>query len=82
MTTFTAAEFNQRPSQVKRAARLEPVFITEHGRPAFVLLTIDDYERHHAPPGNLAEFLKMDDDIEFEIEPLGVALTAADLSDT
>ena len=37
MTTVTAAEFNQRPSQVKRAAEKEPVVITEHSRPSFVL---------------------------------------------
>ena len=45
MATVTAAEFNQRPSQVKRAAEDEPVVITEHSRPSFVLLTYAEYQR-------------------------------------
>ena len=45
MTTVTADEFNQRPSQVKRAAEEEPVVITEHSRPSFVLLTYAEYQR-------------------------------------
>ena len=45
MATVTAAGFNQRPSQVKLAAEDEPVVITEHSRPSFVLLTYAEYQR-------------------------------------
>jgi prevent-host-death family protein len=45
MKTVTVTAFNQRPSQVKRAAELEAVVITEHGRPCFVLLSYAEYQR-------------------------------------
>ena len=46
MTThFTAREFNQDASRVKRASRDGPVFITDRGKPAHVLMTVAAYER-------------------------------------
>jgi prevent-host-death family protein len=72
MATVTAAEYNQRPSQVKRAAEDEPVVITEHSRPSFVLLTYAEYQRLLRTPSDLAEWLEMDEEIEFEIDPVGL----------
>lgn len=79
MTAVTAAEFNQRPSQVKRAAEQEPVVITEHGRPSFVLLTYAEYQRLLRVPTDLAEWLEMDEEVEFEIEPSGLDIRSANL---
>jgi len=45
ITTLTSREFNQDTSRAKKAARKGPVFITDRGRPAHVLLTIEDYRR-------------------------------------
>jgi prevent-host-death family protein len=77
----TAAEFNQRPSQVKRAAEDEPVVITEHGRPSFVLLTYPEYQRLLRMPTDLADWLEMDDEseFEFEIEPVGLDIRPANV---
>ena len=44
-TTFTAREYNQDASRVKRAAKDGPVIITERGKPAHVLMTMAAYER-------------------------------------
>ena len=44
-TTLTSREFNQDTAKAKRAATDGPVFITDRGKPAHVLLTIDDYSR-------------------------------------
>jgi prevent-host-death family protein len=79
MSTVTAAEFNQRPSQVKRAAESEPVVITEHGRPSFVLLTYAEYQRLLRTPGDLAQWLEMGEEIDFEIEPVGLDIRSANL---
>lgn len=79
MATVTAAEFNQRPSQVKRAAEEEPVVITEHSRPSFVLLTYAEYQRLLRTPGDLAEWLEMDEEIEFEIDPVGLDIRPANV---
>jgi prevent-host-death family protein len=66
VTTLTSREFNQDTSGAKKAARRGPVFITDRGRPAHVLLTIEDYRRLTggdislaealAQPGNAADF--------------------------
>ncbi|MGI8759968.1 MAG: type II toxin-antitoxin system Phd/YefM family antitoxin [Jatrophihabitantaceae bacterium] len=77
MATVTAAEFNQRPSQVKRAAEQEPVVITERSRPSFVLLTYAEYQRLLRTPSDLAEWLEMDEEIEFEIDPVGLDIRPA-----
>ena len=45
ITTLTGREFNQDTARAKRAARAGPVIITDRGRPAHVLLTIEEYER-------------------------------------
>ncbi len=79
MATVTAAEFNQRPSQVKRAAEQEPVVITEHSRPSFVLLTYAEYQRLLRTPTDLADWLEMDEEIEFEIDPVGLGIRPANV---
>ena len=43
--TFSSRDFTRDVSAAKRAAVNGPVFITDRGRPAFALLTIDDYHR-------------------------------------
>ena len=48
--TFTAREFNRDVSAAKRAAADGPVIVTDRGRPAYVLLEIDDYRRLTGQP--------------------------------
>lgn len=79
MATVTAAEFNQRPSQVKRAAEAEPVVITQHGRPSFVLLTYAEYQRLLRAPGDLSQWLEMDEEVDFDIDPIGLEILSASL---
>lgn len=66
-TTFSSREFNQRASEVKKAADHGPVFITDRGRPAYVLLTIEDYRALTAPRQNIAALLAMPDVGDFEL---------------
>jgi prevent-host-death family protein len=58
--TFTARQHNQDASSVKRAANDGPVFITERGKPAHVLMTISAYEQLKATKSKqpLVEFLE------------------------
>ncbi len=71
ITTVSSREFNQDTSGAKKAAAKGPVFITDRGRPAHVLLTIRQYERLKKKQPTLAELLAMPDaeDIDFEIPP-------------
>lgn len=45
ITRVSSREFNQDTTGAKKAAARGPVYITDRGRPAHVLLTYDDYER-------------------------------------
>ena len=44
-TQISSREFNQDTSGAKKAAEKGPVYITDRGRPAHVLLTFDAYEK-------------------------------------
>lgn len=59
-TTFTARQYNQDASGVKRAAKHGPVIITERGEPAHVLMTIEAYEKLKSknPKMSLLAFLE------------------------
>jgi prevent-host-death family protein len=68
ITTISSREFNQDTSGAKKAAENGPVFITDRGRPAHVLLTIDEYRKLTGNHANIVEMLAMPgvEDIEFE----------------
>lgn len=68
-TTLTSREFNQHASEAKKAARQGPVFITDRGRPAHVLLTIEDYEKLAGRPPSLAEALAQPEGGDFDFKP-------------
>lgn len=68
ITTLSSREFNQRASDAKRAARNGPVFITDRGHPAHVLLSIDDYRRLTGGQQKIADLLALPgtDAVEFD----------------
>ena len=83
ITTLSSREFNHDASRAKKAARSGPVFITDRGRPAHVLLTIEDYRRLTHSQSSIVELLAMpvDGDIDFEPAQLcGPLYQPADLS--
>ena len=45
ITTLTSREFNQDRGRAKRATRKGPVFITDRGQPALVLMTYGAYQK-------------------------------------
>jgi len=44
ITTLSSREFNQDTGKAKKAAKRGPVFITDRGRPAHVLISIEQYQ--------------------------------------
>jgi len=83
ITTVSSREFNQDVSKAKRAASGGPVFITDRGRPAHVLLTIEQYQKITDKKENIIELLAMlnADDIDFDPPGLNDELfRPADLS--
>ncbi|MBI1182094.1 MAG: type II toxin-antitoxin system prevent-host-death family antitoxin [Alphaproteobacteria bacterium] len=69
ITTLSSREFQQNANQAQKAARNGPVVITNRGRPAYVLLSYEDYRRLTGAGHNLVEALAMpglaDVDAEF-----------------
>jgi prevent-host-death family protein len=59
ITTISSREFNQDTGKAKRAARKGPVFITDRGKPAHVLLSIEQYETLVAPPASMVDLLAL-----------------------
>ena len=69
ITTLSSREFNQGASEAKRAANNGPVFITDRGKPAHVLLSFDDYQRLTKQRRNIADALAMPGIADIEFEP-------------
>lgn len=83
ITTLSSREFNQETGRAKKAARKGPVFITDRGRPAHVLLSIKEYQEITSKGKSIVDLLAMPDAdlIEFEPPRLGGEIyPAVDLS--
>ena len=69
ITTISSREFNQDTSRAKKAARKGPVFITDRGHPAHVLLTIEEYQELIGTQQSIVDLLAMPDAADIEFEP-------------
>jgi hypothetical protein len=69
VSTISSRDFNQNSGRAKKAAKHGPVFITERGHPAYVLLTVEQYTALVRPEPRVAEVLSQKDDQIFEFEP-------------
>ena len=69
ITTVTSREFNQDVSKAKRDALKGPVFITDRGRAAHVLLSIEAYQKISDKEKSIVELLAMPDAIAIDFEP-------------
>lgn len=82
ITTLSSRELNQDVTRAKKAAKDGPVFITDRGKPAHVLLSFDEYQRLTRQKRSAAEALSMPEvaDIEFEPPRVTIGLQPADFS--
>lgn len=67
---MTSREFNQDTGGAKKAAQDGPVYITDRGKPAHVLMTFDDFKKLSGNGKSIVELLSATPgvgDIEFEI---------------
>jgi prevent-host-death family protein len=82
MKTFSSREFNQDTSKAKKAAKNGPVFITDRGKPAHVLLSIEEYQSLVAPAASIVDLLALPgtETIRFIPPRVRKLIKAADLS--
>lgn len=80
ITTISSRELNQDVTRAKKAAKHGPVFITDRGKPAHVLLSIEEYQRLTKQRRNIADALAMPGaaDIEFEPQSLTIGVRPAE----
>jgi prevent-host-death family protein len=74
ITTLSSRELNQDVTRAKKASQSGPVFITDRGKPAHVLLSFEDYQRLTKQRRNIADALAMPGGSEIEFDPPRVAL--------
>lgn len=72
ITTLSSREFNQDTGKAKKASETGPVFITDRGKPAHVLMTFSDYQRVLGKRKNMSDLLGMKGAGEIEFEPAKV----------
>ena len=82
ITTLSSRELNQDVTRAKKATRSGPVFITDRGKPAHVLLSFEDYQRLTRQRRNIADALAMPGNADIDFDPPRVTIGArpADLS--
>lgn len=82
ITTLSSREFNQRISEAKKAANRGPVIITDRGRPAHVLLSMEEYQRLSGSSRKIADLLAKPgtEDCELELPRMSDLPRPAELS--
>ncbi|MEQ5776882.1 type II toxin-antitoxin system Phd/YefM family antitoxin [Thalassospira sp. NFXS8] len=80
ISTFTAREFNQDTSKAKKASHKGPVFITDRGKPAHVLLSIEQYQKILGLAPSIVDLLAMPETVEIDLKPQRIE-NMSDLTD-
>jgi len=82
ITSLSSTEFNRWVSEAKRAADNGPVFITDRGRPAHVLMSFETYKQLTQQRRNIADALAMEEITHIDFEPprANIAIQLADFS--
>ncbi|CAN5782699.1 type II toxin-antitoxin system prevent-host-death family antitoxin [soil metagenome] len=70
ITKISSRDFNQDVGRAKRAAAKGPVVILNRGKPAHVLLSIEEYDRLTKGAANIVELLSDERaaEVAFEVE--------------
>lgn len=82
ITTISSREFNQDVTRAKKATMNGPVFITDRGKSAHVLLRIEDYQQLTKQCRNIGDALSMPGAAEIEFDPprITIEVKPADFS--
>ena len=68
MKVITSRDFNQDVSQAKRAARIEPVFVTDRGKTTHVLMSIEAYRKLSGQTESIVDLLAMAAPVAIDIK--------------
>ena len=68
MRTISSREFNQDVGAAKRAAREEPVFITDRGKPTHVLISFETFRALSGESDSIIDLLAMPDAVDIDYD--------------
>jgi prevent-host-death family protein len=68
MKVVSSRDFNQDVSHAKRAARIEPVFITDRGKPTHVLMSIENFRHLTGQTESIVDLLAMPGPVEVDAD--------------
>lgn len=82
VTIVTSRELSRDVGRAKSAAKLGPVFITDRGRPTYVLLSIENYRRLSGQGRSLVDLLSMPGLADIDLDPphVRISFPPSDLS--
>jgi prevent-host-death family protein len=66
MKVISSRDLNQDVSSAKRAARLEPVFVTDRGKPTHVLMSIETFRQLTGHGETIVDLLAMPSTAEID----------------
>lgn len=69
ITTISSRDFNQNVNNAKNSAHSGPVFITDRGKPSYVLLSIDQYKALTGDKASVIDMLAMPEAADVDFEP-------------
>jgi prevent-host-death family protein len=72
ITTIPSRQFNQGIGKAKKAAKNNPVVITDRGRPSYVFLSIELYQKITGTEESILDLLAMPDVAEVDFQPHGL----------
>lgn len=70
ITTISSREFNHDVTKAKKAALSGPVFITDRGNVAHVLLSAEEYRKLTGKQALITDLLAMPEAAEIDFEPV------------
>jgi len=63
MQTFSSEDLQRCPADVQQSALVEPTFITFHGRPRLVMMSLDEFERLRGRRHTVLDAANLSDDV-------------------
>ncbi|MFG6206610.1 type II toxin-antitoxin system Phd/YefM family antitoxin [Pseudomonas retamae] len=75
ITIISNGEFNRDTCAAKKAAHQGPVIITDRGKPAHVLLSIEEYHKLTGSQASIVELLAMPSTLEIKFEAERAVIT-------
>lgn len=72
MIAISSREFNQDIGSAKRKSVIDPVVITDRGKPTHVLLSYADYEKMLAAQPKVTDLLSLAHEVDFEPSKMSI----------